>query len=91
MHKIIGIIPNDLMVQPPHILSERDWINDNVVEALVKAALNLKPENTWTKVLESTNYYEVFLGALATHSRNAGKNNCREAVKLVTKLFRTMI
>ena len=90
MHKKIGNIPHDLMVQPQHILSERDRINDNVVEALVKAALNFKPENTWTKVLESTNYYEVFLGVLAMRSRNAGKNCC-EAAKLVTKLFRTVI
>ena len=61
------------MVQPQHILSERDRINDNVVEAVVKAALNFKPENTWTKVLESTNYYEVFFGS----SCNSLKK-CRE-------------
>ena len=59
------------MVTPPYILLERDRINDNVEEAVVKAALKFKPENTGTKVLESTNYYEIFLEALAMHSMNA--------------------
>jgi len=40
------------MVKPQNILSERDRINDNVVEAVAYGALNFKPANTSTKVLD---------------------------------------
>ena len=60
------------MVQPQHILSERDRINDYVVEALVKAALNFKPENTSTEVLDYI--YQSLSGAtLATYPRSDGE------------------
>ena len=48
------------MVKPPDILLERDCTNDDVVEACSYGALNLKPENTSTKVLDYD--YKVFLG-----------------------------
>ena len=37
------------MVKPPHILLEREKINDNVVEAVDYGALKFKLENTLAK------------------------------------------
>ena len=39
---------------PPHILLEREKINDNVVEALDYGALNFKLENTLAKAGDYT-------------------------------------
>ena len=40
------------MVKPQNILLKQDRINDNVIEAVVCGALNFKPANTLTKVLD---------------------------------------
>ena len=47
--QIIGDIQTQPMVEPPHILLEREKINDNVVEAVDYGALNFKLENTLAK------------------------------------------
>ena len=60
------------MVKPPDILLERDCTNDDVVEACSYGALNLKPENTSTKVLDYI--YQSLSGAtLATYPRSDGE------------------
>ena len=42
------------MVEPPHILLEREKINDNVVAAVDYGALNFKLENTLAKAWDYT-------------------------------------
>ena len=70
------------MVQPPHILLERDRINDTVVEAVVYGALKLKPENTLAKALDYIlcSLLEVFLqrtqGILAGQTLAKQRSRC---------------
>ena len=52
--QIIGDIQTQPMVEPPHILLEREKINDNVVEAVDYGALNFKLENTLAKAWDYT-------------------------------------
>ena len=44
--QIIGDIQTQPMVEPPHILLEREKMNYNVVKAIDYGALNFKLENT---------------------------------------------
>ena len=67
------------MVKPPDILLERDCTNDDVVEACSYGALNLKPENTSTKVLDYD--YKVFLGYSCNVSKGRWMANFGEAAK----------
>ena len=67
------------MVKPQNILSERDRINDNVVEAVAYGALNFKPANTSTKVLDYI--LGRLLGYSATELRNGGVTNSSKAAK----------
>ena len=67
------------MVQPPHILLERDRITDTVVEAVVYGALNLKHENTSTKDLDYD--YKVFLGYSCNVSKRRWMANFGETAK----------
>jgi len=67
------------MVKPQNILSERDRINDNVVEAVAYGALNFKPANTSTKVLDYD--YKVFLGYSCNVSKGRWMANFGEAAK----------
>jgi len=65
------------MVKPQNILSERDRINDNVVEAVAYGALNFKPANTSTKGLDYI--LQSLLGYSATELRNGGVTNSSKA------------
>ena len=47
--QIIGNIQTQPMVEPPHILLEREKMNYNVVKAVDYGALNFKLENTKAK------------------------------------------
>ena len=67
------------MVKPPDILLEQDCTNDDVVEACSYGALNLKPENTSTKVLDYD--YKVFLGYSCNVSKGRWMANFGEAAK----------
>ena len=67
------------MVKPPNILSERDCTNNIVVEACSYGALNLKPANTSTKVLDYD--YKVFLGYSCKVSKGCWKTNSGKAAK----------
>ena len=67
------------MVKPPDILLEQDCTNDDVVEACNFGALNLKPENTSTKVLDYD--YKVFLGYSCNVSKGRWMANFGEAAK----------
>ena len=62
-----------------NILSERDRINNNVVEAAAYGALNFKPANTSTKGLDYI--LQSLLGYSATELRNGGVTNSSEPAK----------
>ena len=70
------------MVQPPHILLERDRINDTVVEAVVYGALKF---GAWKYLSQSFGLYSMqsFGAILATYPRNVGGANSSEAAKPV--------
>ena len=80
VHKYKAIFNPTFMVNPPNILSERDRTNDTVVEACNYGALNFKPENTSTKVLDYN--YKVFLGYFCNVSKGCRRRSSIEAAKL---------
>ena len=70
LHKYQAILKHNLRVKTPNIFSERDRTNDNVVRDCNYGALNFKPENTLTKVMDNSN--KSFWTTLATSLRNGG-------------------
>ena len=74
------------MVQPPNILLERDRTNDHVVRGCSYGALNFKPENSLTKVLDYI--YKSFLGYSCNVSVECWRANAIEAAKPDHNLFR---
>ena len=64
---------------PPHILLEREKINDNVVEALDYGALNFKLENTLAK---AGDYTLQSILEVNQKLRNAGMTYSSEEAKL---------